>query len=569
MNMKKILLNAMLFCTAIALGGCSDFFETNTDDMLNNEDYISEESEIYSGYIGILTKMQEIGDKSIYLYETRGEVVEPTTTAPRELYSLYNYENDLTGNSYADPSGYYELINACNDYMIRLKDYKENHTLDQNIYKTLISGSLRIKAWTFLTIAKLYGKVVWVDKPMNSLRDLSKFKTLEFDDAIKACKNLLDIGYDDIDGTTEFSQYTGNSFMTWANATETADQTEFGLYDRMTPPYFALYGEICLWLGKYQTCINVIQGRMNSDFQATSNQSVAWLRNAMLLGKFKDFWGGENPHNYESVSAIIYSYKNNQNNALVKHFDPDYPNKYWLAPSEVAVNRFKDNDFTPLGSSRSEDFRTARTFKQSNGKWSVCKFRPSTNRDAFRNDIYIYIYRGVDLYFMLAEAFNQLGNKEAVDALINNGVENYINEFDKNEDNVLSGTWNGFTPHWTSGTTMYTSREGKSELKARSKYGDEGIRGCRYTSYSGEDPLAFGENKQENDELILKEMMLEMACEGKVYPTMIRMARRYNDPSIMAKYIGEKYEGKGNAEAIRTKIMNGDYFIHWDLSTEK
>ena len=64
-------------------------------------------------------------------------------------------------------------------------------------------------------------------------------------------------------------------------------------------------------------------------------------------------------------------------------------------------------------------------------------------------------------------------------------------------------------------------------------------------------------------------MMLEMSCEGKVYPALIRMARRYNDNSFMADIIAEKYEGKGNADAIRTKIMNGDYFIHWDLGTEE
>lgn len=47
---------------------------------LDNEDYISEESEMYSGYIGIMTKMQAIGDKVIYLNELRGEMVVPTAT---------------------------------------------------------------------------------------------------------------------------------------------------------------------------------------------------------------------------------------------------------------------------------------------------------------------------------------------------------------------------------------------------------------------------------------------------------------------------------------------------------
>ena len=77
MIMKKILWSAVFVCAATIFGGCSDFFEVSTDTALNDKDYISEESEIYSGYIGIMTKMQAIGDKSIYLFELRG--------APNEL----------------------------------------------------------------------------------------------------------------------------------------------------------------------------------------------------------------------------------------------------------------------------------------------------------------------------------------------------------------------------------------------------------------------------------------------------------------------------------------------------
>lgn len=73
MKMKKILLNVAFILAATLLGGCDDFFNPDTDVTLDNEDYISEESEMYSGYIGIMTKMQAIGDKVIYLNELRGE----------------------------------------------------------------------------------------------------------------------------------------------------------------------------------------------------------------------------------------------------------------------------------------------------------------------------------------------------------------------------------------------------------------------------------------------------------------------------------------------------------------
>lgn len=559
MKMKKILLKAAFICAATVLGGCNSFFEVDTDDTLDNDDYISEESEMYSGYIGIMTKMQAVGDKVIYLNELRGEMVEPTSTAPTELYNLYNYDDDLTGNSYADPSGFYEVINSCNDYLSKLKTYKDNNSINESHYKALVSSTLRVKAWTFMTIAKVYGEAVWVDKPMTSLRDLSKFKTLDLDKVMAACKNMLDIGFDDVDGTYE------TSWKDWVDPDTDLATSEYRRWDMMTPPYYALYGEICLWLGKYQKCIDLIQGHMNSVFDKSANQSIAFMRNDNLLGKWSYYWNSNYPYDYESASAIMYDYQNKQTNTLLKHFDSDYPNKYWLAPAEPAVARFKDTNFGPLGG-KTEDFRMRYTVKEYNGKWVVNKFRPTSEavRAAYRDDVFVYIYRGADLYLMLAEAFNQLGKKNAIDALINVGIESYTDEFDKNADGVLSGTWNGFTPHWTTQKTVYHYSNGTIGIGSR-KYGDKGLRGKNYSNMGAR---SFTSDIKANDEELLKEMMLEMACEGKVYPAMIRMAKRYNDNSVMAKYISEKYVATGNAEAIRAKIMKGDYFIKWNLGTK-
>lgn len=540
------------------MGGCDDFFNPDTDVTLDNEDYISEESEMYSGYIGIMTKMQAIGDKVIYLNELRGEMVVPTATAPTELYNLYNYDDDLSGNSYADPSGFYEVINACNDYLRKLKTYEENNSINESHYKALVSSTLRVKTWMFMTIAKIYGEVVWVDKPMTSLRDLSKFDVLNLDETMVACKNLLDIGFDNIDGTYE------TAWKDWVDPDTELANSEYRRWDMMTPPYYALYAEICLWLGRYQQCINMILNKMNSMYEKTNNQSIAFLRNDMLFSHYNNFFNNETPYDYESASAIMYDYQNRQTNNLLKHFDSDYPNKYWLAPAEVAVERFKDNEFDPLGN-QTKDFRMDRTVYDYNGKWVVCKFRPISSplRAAYRDDVFVYTYRGADLYFMLAEAFNQLGRRAVIDALINVGVSGYISEFDVNEEGTYSGNWYGFTPHWTNASTVYNYSNGTSGIASR-KYGDKGIRGTE-VSYSGLGSRTFTSDKQNNDEEILKEMMLEMACEGKVYPAMIRMAKRYNDNSFMAKYISEKYETTGNAEDIRSKIMNGDYFIKWNL----
>ena len=560
MEMKKILLNTVLFCMTVFTGGCSDFFEVNTDNTLNDEDYITEESEAFTGYMGIITKLQAIGDKAIYLNELRGELIEPTSNAPRELISIYNYDTDLTGNSYADPAGYYEVINACNDYLSKLKAYKESYRLDETYYKPLRSGALRIKVWTFMMIAKLYGSVIWIDKPMTSLEDLNQFEVKDLDNTMKACKSLLDSGFDGVEASYEAD------WETWLDPTTAGQATSpYRQWKYMTPPAYILYAEIYLWLGEYQNCIDQIQGFLN-DYRYTSSLSdYTYIRGLMLFGKYSSFWDESQDYFYrEAISAIMYhdkmggNYSISQTNHLLQHFDNDYPNKYWLAPSEIGRARFLDTEFAPLGGANDEDWRHDCTFKQQNGNWVIHKFKQDASKLPYEDDVLVYMYRGADLYFMMAEAFNQLGKKEVVDALINRGIESYVDRFNVDEDGVYSGEWEGFTPCWTDMKTYYYR---ESEPKNRGyQYRDDGLRGS-----SGQGFYEFTDDKLQNEELILREMMLEEACEGKVYPTMIRMARRNKDASIMAKYVGEKYEGKGNAEAIRAKIMNGEYFIHWDL----
>ena len=116
--MKKNILKYVLLSMTFFLGACNDFFNVETKNVLDHDGYITEESEMYSGYIGIMTKVQAIGDKVIYLTDTRGELLEPTKNAPSELYSIYNYDTDLTGNSYADPAAYYDAMTTCQSCMI-------------------------------------------------------------------------------------------------------------------------------------------------------------------------------------------------------------------------------------------------------------------------------------------------------------------------------------------------------------------------------------------------------------------------------------------------------------------
>lgn len=156
----------------MGLSACSDFFEPDNNTMLKGDDYIKEASEMYAGFLGVATKMQAIGDKAIYLTDSRAEMMIPTDRDV-DMYALSNYESDLTGNKYADPAKYYDLIISCNDYLQKIYEFKQAHlySIDMEHYKGLVASTVRVKAWVYLTMAKIYNEVVWFDDPMHEMKD--------------------------------------------------------------------------------------------------------------------------------------------------------------------------------------------------------------------------------------------------------------------------------------------------------------------------------------------------------------------------------------------------------------
>ena len=90
------------------------------------------------------------------------------------------------------------------------------------------------------------------------------------------------------------------------------------------------------------------------------------------------------------------------------------------------MDRYTDPDFNPLGGATSDKRSTYYFAKDKSGNYVIQKYRPSNSTArtyAYQDDVHIYIYRGSELYFMLAEALNNLGRVTESSALINQGVE--------------------------------------------------------------------------------------------------------------------------------------------------
>lgn len=577
MIMKKIFYSifalSLILSTSCTLTSCSDFFEPETDDELDGESYISSNTEMYTGFLGIMTKVQAVGDKQILLTDTRAELLEPTENSNPELIALYNYDTNLVGNSYADPAGYYEVVIAVNDYLAKMKEYRYVTGVDQEVWQDLVSSAVRVKAWAYKTLGEIYGKAIWFDDPLIKVTDITEengFKLMDISELTDRNLRLMEEGFDGVATNRTID------WIAWIDPSNinSISSSQYRKWNTMVPAYEGLYAELNLWKGACldaqgqdakvyykkaaDVLLSILTNYANLNYPGGNptqdpGSTVYWLPSAATPGKYKTIWDNADPYPMETAAAIIYDYTKNQTNTLLKHFSNEYPNKYWLRPSEVGMNRYIDGQFNP--GTNTNDTRYKCMFGESSGQPYIAKFRPvgsSKRVQPYQDDVHIYVYRATQYHMMLAEALNHLLRFTAMDGVLNMGVLKTIYV-------ATSPEWEGFSRNWT----------GDAEWGTR-KYPSAGIRGCfelqaRPVKTS---IIELGEKNtlRFNDLAILDEVMLEFACEGKTYGFMNRMAVRHNDPAIVADRVCPKYEGTGKEAHVRSQIMAGGYWVNYPLN---
>ncbi len=575
----------------LLMTACSGFFESKTDDVLSADDYISSQTEVYTGYLGIITKLQAVGDKAIYLTDTRGELLEPTENSLPELIALYNYEPDLTGNEYASPDAFYEVVIACNDYLENMRAFRRARPelVNDERFDALQSLTLRVKVWAYLTLAEIYGQAVWFDDPIVRIQDLTgstRFQLMDIDQVVDRCIDLLDNGdasTDNINGKLDFSWYQ------WLDPETALANSQYRYWDYMTPPFEGLMAKLCLWKGAalqgrgdyagaqpyYQRCADLMLEALNEVISVESYAGNGYfLPTAYIPGRYARFWDNVEPYATEVVCAIIYDYTRNQTNKLLYHFSSEYPNQYLLRPNVAMVEERFETDANNPGYSTGNEARNSVVLGDRDGKPYLAKYRPigsSRRVNAYQDDVHIYLFRCFEYHFFLVEALNNLGRFEAADAVLNGGLAptDFLTAGDGSmiKDDDGYGTpkpgFEGFTNDWTSVASWGTR-----------KYNHLGIRGCfslkdRPVALEYYTEPARRENMKANDMVLLDEAILEFAGEGKIYPLLVRMAKRWGNGSYDASIISSRVAPKYGARAAEMKAkIESQFFVPWDLLLE-
>ena len=391
MNAKTIkkLVVCLLCCNLVAaLTSCSDYFSTDPNNVINEEDYIDREDEIYKGMLGILNRVQEAGDHAIWLTDTRANILETTENAPDDLKQIYNYDS-TDGNPYADPTCYYAIVIACNDYIAKMGEFHRSHQgaiseEAEGFIVPLLSSTLRIKVWAYLQLGRIYGQAYWFDDPLTEKKDLTDssvftkcdMKTLA-EKAIALLQDGITVDGMFIPADETYLDANGSriALMKWWEwlDPESKEQAPYVTWQYLTPPAMIMRMEFTSWLCNYlseeaaqpywkeirNTILDYIYSicafywggeetnypnfplpgfdlangtdSRNNDFRFATHQ-IFQLNVELAAGirtqwyPYLDLFPTEGIGlKTQVISGIIYNYQQHQRNRLVQYLCPEYP----------------------------------------------------------------------------------------------------------------------------------------------------------------------------------------------------------------------------------------------------
>jgi hypothetical protein len=549
--MRNLFNKIVIAVVTIFLFGCEDFFNPGSNSVLLEKDYIGSFTELYSGYMGIVAKVQAVADKSIFLEGLRGDFLEPTKNAPQDIWDVYNYAPDLSKNALADPKGYYAVIMNANDYIEHAIAYKTKNpnAIPDVTYRALISGAIRFKVWAYLMLAKIYGEAVYFEKPVKEYQPITNFPKYNLDMIIAKCIDLMETGVNGIDGKGVVKW----SVELFPGMNVSSTEIE---WDRICPSPECLLAELYLWQNNYQkaweNCKDqIVKGNADGRCYQINNSEYG----GEWIGLSRQFFRKEH------IAAAFYDYSKKQTNHVIQYFSNREPNLYYLKPTGAAINRFNTQKNT-VGTYGDQYRGFNRTFAVENGDTILWKFLSLVHSDPeliYRNEILISLYRASDIYLMMCEALGGLHRFTEAYAFLNNG---------------LADKYNPTTLQYNEPFNVYP---------ASMHYGDSesDCQGIRWRASNkglmnvGDALIATAMDSTSKqmllDSLLLEETCLESAGESRSYYSMARMAKRWGTKfqKDWAAKVAAKYHEGYNKTSVKNNLETdlNKWFIKYELNS--
>jgi len=435
-NIHKFLIACSLTCGAAAVTGCSDMLDTESERQLFDPSLSEKTDSVYYA-LGILQGIQQLADQYVFQGEMQGDLVTTTQYTDKNLRQLANF-SATAANKYDSAYVYYRVINNCN-YYIAHRD-TSLRTGAQYVTMAEYVSVKAIRAWTYMQLARVYGKVPFYTEPLTQIShiDNNQYPELDMDGIVARL-------------APDLEQYSGKyNTPTMGGVSPTTSITS---PSKIFFPVDVVLGDLYLESGQYDkaarhfvTYLTDIASPMTTQYvQAYSIRS--YVRDNMDLPSDFTTYSSTSWSNIFSTAGndeiITYvpmatSRQTGATTNIPKVFGYDYYSttegridEIQILPSESYKDLSEGQDYYYLStrSTAVESIINSATLGDTRYSGIVDQ---ETKADStvlrINKNMYarILLYRYSTVVLHLAEAFNRLGMYDAAFAILKDGLTRYL-----------------------------------------------------------------------------------------------------------------------------------------------
>lgn len=545
---------------------CQDMLTPESDLVeFEEENQLNQVTDSLYSVMGIVNCMQKIADRTVLLGEVRADLLsvqDKATPSVKELADC-NIQDD---NIYNNVAEYYSVINNCN-YFINHVDTTLTK-LGKKIFDKEYAVVKTYRAWTYLQLAKVYGKVPLVLDPITTISQAELAQQQKYADMNEICTYFIN----------DLKPYVDTRWPEYGVIGNFNESQKFFI------PVRVLLGEMCLWAGRYEESAQFFYDYLNNrDTKVvTNNYAIHWPENALsdIAGNYYRIWDSgvistitdadsretvsiipmERSEFNGTISLIKNVYESNRNNDYYAQVIPSEAMKTLARGQNYCQENTlptgdKDTTYIPKSGLPEEygygDLRLYKSYTKTHvNQGSTSHFSADRHYiNKFSTD-FITIYRVQQIYLMFAEALCCAGYPESAFFILKYGLtEENIKLHMSASEQELASRFIGFDGNsFPTANTLGIHARGCGDAHADSTF----CLPVPPTQMSHADSVQYMMPRVE--EIILKEMALETAFEGNRFYDLMRVALRRNDPAVLAEPISMR-EGKKNDD-LYSRLMN-------------
>ena len=542
----------------LGLSSCSDLLDTDSEFVEWVEDNrLQHPTDSVYSVMGIIYKMQTIADRTVLLGELRGDLTITTLAANSDLKAIAEFRIDGQ-NKYNRISDYYAVINNCNYFLKNVDTTLVKR--DRKVFEYEYAAVKAFRAWTYLQVAQVYGRVPLITEPL-----------LTEEEARKAMNS-------DYVGLTDICHYFIADIRDYVD-TKLPDYQQINKRDskKFFIPVRALLGDLCLWAGDYREAARYYHDYLSlrTDPVYTYTQNAFWYD-----ADSKDFRqvAYNLDYDYDSWECICYiPMESNEfygvRSELEDIFNSTVNNRNYAqaTPSDKMRQLSRQADFCVVYTNPSGTLDTIYAPKENllddiyAGDLRFCTTytKRVVNNDRFSqlsseiqsiskiSSASVTLYRTNIVYLRYAEALNRAGYPQAAFAVLKYGLYEDIvaKHIDEEERTAAADLITFDVDYFTTENTQGVHSRGSGRADCDTLYvlpQPATALATRADTVAYQIPLV--------EDMIINEMALEGAFEGYRYYDLMRVALRRNDAAYLADPISSR-EGTPN-EALRSKLMD-------------